>query len=309
MLTDLLKPSHPRLACSTINQSLDSLLGNIKPGSLVAVAGEPLAGKSWWVRNVLSQHFLNLMASHDVLSGEVEMPSFPMFIHSSDHLETMMEMILENLTNTTALGEPVPDSDIESLTQMAAFAFNQGLHILPHSELSPDHIDGAVRALLSERPVGMVVVDQFESLSIPGFTGTEAEQRQLIASKLKTIAADTGVSLLVTTSTPEDAGDHPSVPSIDPALFGYADRVLTVYRQCLADLEASPRIELGVAKPVISEQDQRKIRAHNASHRPLSLDDIISQYYTCPNCKQEDEDEAENPHSHDDYEPPSRVLH
>lgn len=278
MFNNLSETPQPMYCLDTGIPELTDLLIKAGPGQLIAVAGRPGSGKSWLARNLFAQNFMQLRTSADVNTRRTPMPQFLYFGPTTTQISVLTHIVCHHLEADAPHDRPFSDFEtqeqIDSVASRVSILLSSGMRVLPHDALTPEHIEGAVRYLRGTDPIALIVIDAFECLTLPDFTGTQEQLHEQLAIRLRRIAAQHGVTILVTTHvgpTDTSPANHPAPTSINESLFVHADTVLTVSRQCLASPDANPRIELGVAKPAISSDAQARIRASDAQKRKYSF--------------------------------------
>ncbi len=270
LLKILQKDIHLRIAGNkkdgliTNLQDFDSMLNGLHRGSLNVIAGRPAMGKSSFALTIAC----NIAEIHNL----------PIcFFTLDDCKENLTRSFITHKTgfNNGELNnkefnnkeKSVLDKSIEDLGKLPLFIFDNPLVSI--SEIY--QICKDIKKETKDKKLGLVVIKDLQLLEYYKLNNSEEEIKNNIAKKLKSLAEDLDVPIIITSQIIRDVesrdNKRPEICDLKnfPEIIQYADTIITLYRN---DYYESYSEENGIAEIIIRKNRNGPIGTLYLSFEP-----------------------------------------
>lgn len=217
-------------------QDLNDMLGGLRPGQLVVVAGRPGMGKTTLATDFARCAAIRHQLPTAVFSLEMSTTELTHRIMAAEARVPLHALIRHELT----------DDDWQRVGRVAGDIGAAPLHIDDTPTATLAHIRARLRHLARTTPARLVIVDYLQLMSSPGRVENRQQEVSAIARGLKLLAKEFGTTIVVGAQLnrgPEQRADKkPMVADLreSGAIEQDADVVMLLYRDDVYEKE-SPR--------------------------------------------------------------------
>ena len=180
----------------TVFKELDHLLGGLKPGELIILAGRPSMGKTALAVNICTNIATNPKRNGSVLFISLEMPGEQICFRI---ISSLSKVPLNNLLHAKISPKSVQDC-LEAMEQFKEMP----LHICDSSFLTPGGLRSLIRQLKRQLNIELVVLDYLQLME----SGIRQESREQEISKisrsLKLIAKEINIPIIALSQMSRD---------------------------------------------------------------------------------------------------------
>ena len=246
-IDQLFQRDNPITGVATGYYELDSMTSGLQPSDLIIIAGRPSMGKTAFALNIAQHAAVKEGCTVAVFS--MEMPSEQLALR----LLSSIGRIDQHKVRTGKLG----DDDWPRLTHAVGVLSDVSLYIDDTPALTPGDLRARCRRLARESPLGMVVIDYLQLMTVPGSTENRATEISEISRSLKALAKEMNVPVIALSQLNrglEQRSDKRPVMSDlreSGAIEQDADLIMFIYRDEVYN-EDSP--DKGVAEIIIGKQ-------------------------------------------------------
>jgi replicative DNA helicase len=189
-------------------KDLDNLLGGLKAGELIILAGRPSMGKTAFATNICNNIALNEKNGGAVLFISLEMP-----------YEQICFRIISSLSNVplnNLLHAKITPKAVKDCLQSIEIFKNMPLYIYDSAFLTPGTFRSIVRQMKRQFNIGVVIVDYLQLME----SGSKYESREQEISKisrsLKLVAKEISIPIIALSQMSRDIEKRTS--SLEPKL-------------------------------------------------------------------------------------------
>jgi replicative DNA helicase len=241
---------------STGFTDIDEMTQGLQNGDLIVVAGRPSMGKTSLMMNMAEDAVIR--GDAPVLVFSLEMPADSLILRTLSSLG--------NINQSKIRSGQLEDEDWPRLTSAVTMLNDRPLFIDDTGGISPNEMRSRARRVAREYgPLGMILVDYLQLMSVPGNVENRATEISEISRMLKSIAKEFNCPLIAGSQLNRGLEQrHDKRPIMSDlresgAIEQDADVIIAIYRDEVYH-EDSP--DKGIAEAIILKQRNGPIGTH-----------------------------------------------
>ena len=227
---------------------LDEMTAGLQPSDLLILAGRPAMGKTTLALNIAEHAAMRMKKSVAVFSHGTSASQLALSLISS----------VGRVDSTRLRTGLLEDEDWNRISSAIRLLKEAPIYIDDTAALSPDALRTKARRLKREHGLGLIVIDNLQSMRTSGQGGDHGEELSEAVRSLKLIAKELSVPVIVLSQLnrvlERRVEKRPVLSDLrgSGALEDEADLVLFIYRDDYYNKESSP--DRGLAEIIIGKQ-------------------------------------------------------